>query len=155
MQIGKTVCGTFNTCKAVFSLSTASTFPYILVPIWSLSLTGWEVLSWDSAGASAPIKAHHRFVSRKTSYLGQFFSLVVTYQGFLMLLTICSAEPYLFHKQQLRSNIVLILGPFIPSPDQIFQGKMVRADHFSWNFCPPDQFFSWTKISVTVLFDVQ
>jgi len=33
------------------SLSTAPTFPNILVPIWSLSLTGrgWEVLSWDSA----------------------------------------------------------------------------------------------------------
>ena len=58
-QIGKTVCGTFNTCKEVFSLSTASIFPYILVPICSLSLTGWEVLSWDSASASAPIKAHH------------------------------------------------------------------------------------------------
>ena len=32
----------------VFSLYTAPTFPHILVPIWSLSLTGWEVLSWDS-----------------------------------------------------------------------------------------------------------
>jgi len=49
MQIGKTVCGTFNTYKEVFSLSTAPTFPHILVPIWNLSLTGWEVLSWDSA----------------------------------------------------------------------------------------------------------
>jgi len=40
----------------------------------------------------------------------------------------------------------------IPSPDQIFQGKMVRADHYFWNFGPPDQYFHWTKISVTGLF---
>ena len=63
------------------------------------------------ASASAPIKAHHRFVSRKTSYLRRFFSFVVTYLGCLMLLTTCSAEPYPFHKRQLRSNIVLVLGP--------------------------------------------
>ena len=49
MQIGKAVSGTFNTCKEVLSLSTAPTFPHILVPVWSLSLTGWEVLCWDSA----------------------------------------------------------------------------------------------------------
>ena len=57
------------------------------------------------ASASAPIKAHHRFVSRKTSYLRRFFSFVVTYLGCLMLLTTCSAELYPFHKQQLRSNL--------------------------------------------------
>ena len=57
-----------NTCKEVFSLSTAPTVPHILVPVWSLSLTGWELLYCDSASASAPIKAHPRFVSRKTSY---------------------------------------------------------------------------------------
>ena len=67
-----------------------------------------------------------------------------------MLLTIWSAEPYPFHRRHLWSNIVLVLGPFIPSPDQIFQGKMVRADHFYWNFGPPDQFFRRTKISMTV-----
>ena len=49
MQIGKTVSGTLNTCKEVFSISTAPTFPLILLPVWSLSLTGWELLSWDSA----------------------------------------------------------------------------------------------------------
>ena len=49
MQVGKPVSGTLNTCKEVFSLSTAPTFPHVLVPVWSLSLTGWELLSWDSA----------------------------------------------------------------------------------------------------------
>ena len=58
----KSGSGTFNTCKEVFSLSTAPTVPHVLVPVWSLSLTGWELLSWDSAGASAPIKAHARYV---------------------------------------------------------------------------------------------
>ena len=37
----------------------------------------------------------------------------------------------------------------IPCPDQIFPGRMVWVDHFSWNFGPPDQFFLRTKISVT------
>jgi len=27
---------------------------------------------------------------------------------------------------------------------------MVRADHYSWNFGPPDEYFRRTKISVTV-----
>ena len=45
MQIRKTVSGIFNTCKEVFALSTAPTVPHILFPI---SLTGWEVLPWDS-----------------------------------------------------------------------------------------------------------
>jgi len=37
----------------------------------------------------------------------------------------------------------------IPSPNQVFQGTVVRVDHFSWNFGPPDQFFHQTKISMT------
>ena len=71
------VCCTFNTWKEVFSLSTAPTFPHILVSIWNLSLPCWEVLSPGTAlgaSVSAPIKAHNRFVSRKTSYLSRFFS---------------------------------------------------------------------------------
>ena len=50
MQSGKpVVVATLNTCKEVYFLSTAPTFPHILVRVWSLSLTCWELLSWDSA----------------------------------------------------------------------------------------------------------
>ena len=154
MQIQKTVCRTFNTWKEVFSLSTAPTFPHILVPIWSLSLPRWEVLSPGTAlgaSASAPIKAHHRVVSRKTSYLRRFFFFICS-----NIPRLPDATDYLqrwtaFHKWRLQSNIVCsyYTQTVIPSPDQIFHGKMVRADHYSWNFGPPDQFFRRTKISVT------
>ena len=40
--------------------------------------------------------------------------------------------------------------PKILHSDQYFQRKMARADHFSWNIGPLDQFFRQTKISVTV-----
>ena len=40
-----------------------------------------------------------------------------------MLLTTCSAEPYPFHKRQLQSNVVLILGPLLQVRTKFFRGK--------------------------------
>ena len=153
MQIGKTVCGTFNTCKEVFSLSTAPTFPHILAPIGAfLWLVGkFSAGTAPGVSASAPIKAHHRFVSRKTSYLGRFFSFVVTYLGCLMLLTTCSAEPYPFHKRQLRSNIVLVLGPLFQVRTKFFRGKWSGRTIIPGILVPRTNFFRRTKISVTAL----
>ena len=95
--------------------------------------------------ASAPIKAHHRLVSRKTSYLRQFFSFVVTYLGCLMLLTTCSAEPYPFHKRQLRSNFVLVLGPLFQVRTKFFKGKWSGRTIIPGILVPRTNFFAGTK----------
>ena len=56
---------------------------------------GISCRQWPNAARGAIFwEWHHRFVSRKTSYLRRFFfSFVVTYLDCLMLLTTCSAEP--------------------------------------------------------------
>jgi len=138
----KTACGTFNTCKEVFSLSTAPTFPHILVPIWSLSLTAWEVLFWDTLGvsASAPNKAHHRFVSRKTR---RFFFLCSNYLGCLMLLPTCSAEPYAFHKRQIAMKHNLY--SYSDRYSKIFRGKWSGRTIIPGILVPRDQFFRGPK----------
>ena len=41
------------------------------------------------------------------------------------------------------------VGPIFSQGGQNFQEKMVRPDRYSGNFGPPNQFFRWTKISVT------
>ena len=97
------------------------------------------------ASARAPIKAHHRFVSRKTSYLGRFFSFVVTYLGCLMLLTTCSAEPYPFHKRQLRSNIVLVLGLLFQVRTKFFRRKWSGRTIIPGILVPRTNFFAGPK----------
>ena len=107
-----------------------------------------QLISWLALARVLQLKHTPGLFQGKPATSGGCFSFPVTHLGSLVLLTTFSAEPYPFHKRQSRSNIVLVLGP--PSPDQIFRGKMIRADHFSWNFGPPDQFFRRTKISVIV-----
>ena len=134
-------------------------FPFLLLLHFHTSLLPSGAFLWlvgkfsagtaPGASASAPIKAHHRFVSRKTSYLRRFFSFVVTYLGCLMLLTTCSAEPYPFHKRQLRSNIVLVLGPLFQVLTKFFRGKWSGRTIIPEILVPRTNFFCRTKISVT------
>ena len=128
----RTVSGTFSTCKEVFSFSTAPTFPYILVPIWS-TFSDWLGGSpGTGASASAPIKAHHWFPG-KLATSGNFLSFLVMYLDSLVLLTTFSAEPYPFHKRQPQSNIVLIPLFQVWTKLTIFPGSLVpMQDHF---FC--------------------
>ena len=131
-------------------------FPYLLLLHFHSSLFPSGAFLWLigkfspwtalGASASAPIKAQHRFVSRKTSYLRRFFSFVVTYLGCLMLLTTCSAEPYPFHKRQLQSNIVLVLRPLFQVRTKFENGP---GSPLFLEFGPLDQFFCRTKISAT------
>jgi len=98
------------------------------------------------ASASAPIKAHHWFISRKTSYLRRFFfSFVVTYLGCLMLLTTCSTEPYPFHKRQLQSNIVFVLGPLFQVWTNFFGGKWSEQTIILGILVPRTNFFAGPK----------
>ena len=89
-------------------MSTAHTFPHILVPIWSLSLPRgvFSPATVLGASASAPIKAHHRFCFKENQLPQAIFFV---FSNLVMLLTTCSAEPYAFHKRRSRSNIVLVL----------------------------------------------
>ena len=146
--------------KEVFSLSTAPTVPHVLVPVWSFSLTGWEVLSWDSASASRlQLKHTPGLFQGKPATAGDCFSFLVTYLGSLMLLTTFSTEPYTFvnnncdqtsysysdHYSKSGPNFLGKNGPGGPfflefwspgpifSPDQNFRDRSSRDMCINWN----------------------
>jgi len=140
------------------SLHVGKSFPCLLLLHFHKSLFPSGTFLWLvgkfspvtalGASASAPIIKHTTGLFQgKPATLGDFFSFVVTYLGCLMLLTTCSAEPYPFHKRQLQSNIVLVLGLLFQVRTKFFREKwkMVWADHYSWNFGPPNQFFAGPK----------
>jgi len=125
----RTVSGTFNTRKEVFSLSTAPTFPRVLVSIWSI-LSDWLGGSpGTGTSASAPIKAHHWFQG-KLATSGNCLTFLVTYLGSMMLLTTFSTEPYPFHKRQPQSNIVLVPLFQVWTKLTIFPGSLVHRTTF-------------------------
>jgi len=96
---------------------------------------------------SAPI---HWFVSQKTSYLRQLFILSSNIPKVPWWYWLPSALNRILFINDNRDLTLYSTWTFIPSLDQIFWRKMVRADYFSWNFGPPDYFFRRTKISATV-----
>ena len=74
------------------------------------------------ASISAPIKAHHLFVSRKTSYLRWLFFLSSNMPRFPDATDYLQHWTIFFHKQQLWSNI-LILGPLFQVQTKFYRGK--------------------------------
>jgi len=147
-------------------------FPCLLLPHFHTSLfpSGaflWLVGSFSpgtvlGASISAPIKAHHLFVARKTSYLRWLFFFLVTYLGSLMPLTTFSTEPYSFingncdqtsysysdHYSKSRPNFTGENGPGGPfileywspeplfSPDQNFCDSTTSLWTWSWSKVP-------------------
>jgi len=62
-----------------------------------------------------------------------------------MLLTTCSAETYPFHKRQLQSNIVFVLGLLFQVRTKFFRGKWSRRTIFPGILVPRTNFFSRSK----------
>ena len=81
----------------------------------------------------------------KPTTSGDFFFFVVTYLGCLMLLTTCSAEPYPFHKRQLRSNIVLVLRLLFQVQTKFFMGKWSGRTIIPGILVPRTNFFAGPK----------
>ena len=129
--------------KEVFSFSTAPTVLHVLVPVWSLSLTGWEVLFWDSASASRlQLKHTPGLFQGKPATSGDCFFLSSNNLGSLMLLTTFSTEPYTFHKQQSCSNIVLVHGPLFQVRTKFFGEKWSGWIIFPGILVPRTNFFA-------------
>ena len=108
-------------------------FPCLLLPHFHTSLFPSGAFLWLfgsfspgtvlGASMSAPIKAHHLFVSRKTSYLRWLFFLSSNIPRFPDATDYLQHWTIFFHKRQLRSNIVLVLGPLIQVRTKFYRGK--------------------------------
>ena len=110
----------------------------------SLFLSGaflWLVGSFSSgtvlgAGMSAPI---YLFVSKKTSYLRWLFFLSSNMPRFLDATDYLQHWTIFFHKWQLWSNIVLVLGPLFQVQTKFYGGK------WSWRTIFPGILVSCTS----------
>jgi len=88
--------------------------------------------------------AHHRFVSRKTSYLRQLFSFLVIHLGSLMLLTTFSAELYINDNHD-QTSYSCILGPLFQVRTKFFRGKLSGRTIFPGILVPRTTFFARPK----------